>query len=110
VCVICYHLSSVVEIDFAAGNLIQKDVRTWFSPQDQAVKYDIARGLYLEGTATWLFEVGVFKEWELIGSLLWIHGRRTLLLIFTSQPLIVPRFRSGLGKEHPVVCRFLLIS
>ncbi|KAH9178440.1 hypothetical protein EDB89DRAFT_2089725, partial [Lactarius sanguifluus] len=54
---------------------IEQDVRRWLSPPDPSVNYNTAREAYQEGTASWIFEGSVFKEWELVGSLLWIHGK-----------------------------------
>ncbi|KAH9056836.1 hypothetical protein EDB87DRAFT_1165885 [Lactarius vividus] len=56
-------------------NQIEQDVRKWFSPPDPSVNYNIAREAYQEGTAAWFLQGGIFKEWELVGSLLWIHGK-----------------------------------
>jgi hypothetical protein len=44
------------------------------------VNYNTASEAYHEGTTTWFFESSIYKEWELIGSLLWIHGKRAFLL------------------------------
>ncbi|KAH9007447.1 hypothetical protein EDB84DRAFT_219794 [Lactarius hengduanensis] len=54
---------------------IEQNVRRWFSPPDPSVNYNTAREAHQEGTAAWLFEGSSFKEWELVGSLLWIHGK-----------------------------------
>ncbi|KAH9044895.1 hypothetical protein EDB83DRAFT_2553851, partial [Lactarius deliciosus] len=54
---------------------IEQDVRKWFSSPDPSVNYNFAREAYQEGTAAWFFQGSMFKEWELIGSLLWIHGK-----------------------------------
>jgi hypothetical protein len=59
---------------------MEQNVRKWFSPPDPSVNYNTASEAYHEGTTTWFFESSIFKEWELIGSLLWIHGKRALLL------------------------------
>ncbi|KAH9016474.1 hypothetical protein EDB84DRAFT_1630582 [Lactarius hengduanensis] len=52
-----------------------QDVQRWFSPPDPSVNYNTARESYHEGTARWFVEGSLFKEWELVGSLLWIHGK-----------------------------------
>ncbi|KAH9177260.1 hypothetical protein EDB89DRAFT_2240059, partial [Lactarius sanguifluus] len=54
---------------------IEQDIRKWFSSPDPSVNYNIACEAYQEGTAAWFFEGSIFKEWEFIGSLLWIHGK-----------------------------------
>ncbi|KAH9026148.1 hypothetical protein EDB84DRAFT_353406 [Lactarius hengduanensis] len=63
-------------------NQIEQDIRRWFSSPDPSVNYNIARRIYQKGTAVWFLEGSIFKEWDLIGSLLWIHGKRTFLLNF----------------------------
>ena len=41
-----------------------------------------------------------------IGSLLWIHGKRKLLLSFAVQNLMVSDSPSGIQKEHLLVRHF----
>ncbi|KAF8262464.1 hypothetical protein EI94DRAFT_708298 [Lactarius quietus] len=62
----------VVEIKW---NQIEQDVQKWFSPPDPSVNYNTACEAYQDGTAAWFFQGSIFKEWELIDSLLWIHGK-----------------------------------
>jgi hypothetical protein len=76
-------------LNLSQGNQIEQDVRKWFSPPDPSVNYNTACKAYQKGTAAWFFQGGIFKEWELIDSLLWIHGKRSFLLSFTTQVLIV---------------------
>ncbi|KAN0142132.1 Ankyrin repeat-containing domain protein [Lactarius tabidus] len=56
-------------------NQIEQDVRKWFSPPDPSVNYNAACEAYQKGTAAWFLQGTIFKEWELIDSLLWIHGK-----------------------------------
>ncbi|KAH9022789.1 hypothetical protein EDB85DRAFT_353721 [Lactarius pseudohatsudake] len=63
------------KVDKIQWNQIERDVRKWLSSPDPTVNYNIARRIYQEGTAVWFLEGSVFKEWDLIGSLLWIHGK-----------------------------------
>ncbi len=63
------------------------------------------RGHY-EGTAAWFFEGTIFKDWISIGSLLWIHGKRKLLLSFDAQNLMGSDLHSGVWEEHPLVRHF----
>ncbi|KAH8987319.1 hypothetical protein EDB92DRAFT_1145230 [Lactarius akahatsu] len=63
------------DVEKIMWNQIEQDVRKWFSAPDPSVNYNFARESYQEGTAAWFFQGSMFKEWELIGSLLWIHGK-----------------------------------
>ncbi|KAH9003812.1 hypothetical protein EDB86DRAFT_2280016 [Lactarius hatsudake] len=63
------------DVEKIMWNQIEQDVRKWFSTPDPSVNYNFAREAYQEGTAAWFFLGSMFKEWELIGSLLWIHGK-----------------------------------
>ena len=76
-------------LNLPPGNQIEQDVRKWFSPPDPSVNYNTACEAYQKGTAAWFFQGSIFKEWELIDSLLWIHGKRAFLLSFITQVLIV---------------------
>ena len=72
-------------LNSASGNQIEQDVRKWFSPPDPSVNYNIACEAHQKGTAVWFFQGSIFKEWELVDSLLWIHGKRASPLSFTVQ-------------------------
>ncbi|KAH9012794.1 hypothetical protein EDB84DRAFT_923055 [Lactarius hengduanensis] len=63
------------KVDKIQWNLIERDVQRWLSPPDPSVNYNTARESYQEGTAAWFLQGSIFKEWELVGSLLWIHGK-----------------------------------
>ncbi|KAH9177270.1 hypothetical protein EDB89DRAFT_1528228 [Lactarius sanguifluus] len=63
------------KVDKIQWKQIEQDVRRWFSPPDPSVNYNTAREAYQEGTAAWFFQCDIFKEWELVGSLLWVHGK-----------------------------------
>ncbi len=41
-----------------------------------------------------------------IGSLLWIHGKRKLLLSFAAQNLMASDMHSGIREEHSLVRHF----
>ncbi|KAF8274330.1 hypothetical protein EI94DRAFT_851249 [Lactarius quietus] len=63
------------KIDRITWNQIEQDVRKWFSSPDPSTNHNTARGVYRNTHPTRFFEAGVFKEWMLNGSLLWIHGK-----------------------------------
>jgi hypothetical protein len=42
----------------------------------------------------------------LIGSLLWIHGKRKPVLSFTAHDLMVSDFHSWIREEYPLVRHF----
>jgi len=59
------------------GNQIRQDLRRWLFPPDPSTNHNTASKAHHEGTATWFFRGGIFKEWKSAPSLLWIHGKRT---------------------------------
>jgi len=63
------------------GNLQQ-----WLSPPDPSINHNIARKAHHEGTATWFFQGSIFNECKSSPSLLWVHGKRTSLLLSTTSP------------------------
>ena len=65
-----------------AGNQLEDKSRQWLSPEDPSTNYNIARKAYHDGTATWFIQGSTFREWEVTGSLLWIHGKRTFIPTF----------------------------
>ncbi|KAH9176592.1 hypothetical protein EDB89DRAFT_78385 [Lactarius sanguifluus] len=54
---------------------LQDKSRHWLSPADPSTNYNIACKAYHDGTATWFIQGATFRDWEVTGSLLWIHGR-----------------------------------
>ena len=87
-----------------AGDQLQDKSRQWLSPEDPSTNYNIARKAYHDGSATWFIQGTTFGEWEVNGSLLWIHGKRRFIPIFHHLPSItVIMSYSGLRKEHPLV-------
>ena len=95
---------------FCPGTQIEQDIHKWFSPPDPSTNYNIACEAHYKGTAAWFFQGKKFKDWMSIGSLLWIHGKRKLLLSFAAQNLMVSDLHSGVREEHPLVRHFLTIA
>ena len=79
----------VQKIKSAAWVRIEQGVWEWFYPPDPASHFSAACDDYHEGTAAWFFEGSIFKEWESIGSLIWIYGKGMPLLSFAAQLLMV---------------------
>ena len=62
------------------GNQLKHLLRTWLSPSNPSTNHIIAQKAQHRGTAAWLFNGSIVLEWKSsAGSLLWIHGKRTLL-------------------------------
>ena len=59
------------------GNQWRQDLRKWLSSPDPSTNHIISWGAQHEGSAKWFFQGSLFGEWKSIGSLLWIHGKRT---------------------------------
>jgi len=81
------------------GNQIRQDLRMWLFPPDPSTNHNTARKTYLEGTATWFFRGGLFKEWKSGPSLLWIHGKRTSPVPLPTHTLRNLVFLAGSGKS-----------
>jgi hypothetical protein len=60
------------------GNQLRQDLRNWLSPPDPSVNYNIACRAHHEGTALWFTKGNTFTDWKASGSLLWVHGKRTI--------------------------------
>ena len=96
-------MMTAVEAESSPGAQIEQDILKWFSPPDPSTNYNIACETQSEGTATWFLEGTKFKKWLLSDSLLWIHGKRKLLLSFPAHRLMVSYLRSWLREKHPLV-------
>jgi len=85
-----------------SGSQLRQDLRRWLSPPDPSTNHNIACGARHKGTADWFFQGSIFREWRSAGSLLWVHGKRTFLLLF---PLLLPTTmtRSGLWQKYSLV-------
>ena len=85
----------------SANTELQEKLQKWLSPPDPSTNHNIARKAHHEGTATWFFRGGIFKQWKSSPSLLWVHGKRTFSFLFptphhTTLTLI---FVAGSGKS-----------
>ena len=63
------------------GNELRADLRKWIFPPDPSVNYNAASSAHHDGTAAWCTERKTLAGWRRSGSLLWIQGVRTYLLI-----------------------------
>ena len=66
-------------LPMVVGKEVLRDLQRWLSPPDPSINYNIACGAHHERTSMWLFKDDIFQEWESDGTLLWIHGKRTVL-------------------------------
>ena len=69
-------------LNFLTGNQLIQLLRSWLSPADPSTNHNIAQKAQHIGTAAWLFQGQIIIKWKSTGSLLWIHGKRTFLLLF----------------------------
>jgi hypothetical protein len=72
-------------LNLLKGNQWKQLQRTWLSPSDPSSNHNIARKAQHTGTAEWLFQGQIVIEWKSTGSLLWIHGKRALLSLFSTS-------------------------
>ncbi|KAF8259277.1 hypothetical protein EI94DRAFT_1430440, partial [Lactarius quietus] len=54
---------------------VGEELHSWLTPPDASTNHNIACSSQHEKTADWVFSEEIYKEWELSGSLLWIHGK-----------------------------------
>jgi hypothetical protein len=66
-------------VDEAKRNQWRHGLRKWLSSPDPSTNHIISCGAQHAGSAKWFFRGSHFEEWKSIGSLLWIHGKRTSL-------------------------------
>jgi hypothetical protein len=62
---------------------MQREVRKWLSPPDPWRNHHTARESHYEGTSRWFVDGNTFANWKSSGpdSLLWVHGKRGLLIL-----------------------------
>jgi hypothetical protein len=95
-------------LNFLAGNQFIQLLRSWLSPADPSTNHNIARKAQHNGTAAWLFQGQIITKWKSTGSLLWIHGKRTFLLLLPGERLLTDSdYLSGLWEKRHLV-RFSL--
>ena len=70
------------------GDQLQKAIRGWLSPPDPWKNHHIVHDSWHEATAAWFIQGETFSDWKCSGpsSLLWIHGKRQLLLSYCAFP------------------------
>ena len=88
-----------------AGDKLQRDIETWLSPPDPWKNHHLACELRHAGTAAWLIQGEAFLDWtgnaSGPSSLLWLHGKRELLLAlkFSQRLIDFPFLVAGAGKS-----------
>jgi hypothetical protein len=96
------------------GNQLRQELHRWLAPPDPSTNHNIACNAHHKGTATWFFEGSTYKNWKSTGSesLLWIHGKRALLLFHSAarRHLIKILICSWLRQEHTLVRRAFAFS
>ncbi|KAF8259585.1 hypothetical protein EI94DRAFT_1010410 [Lactarius quietus] len=63
------------EINKMKRDQLQKDARNWITPPDPSKNHVIARRIHSGESAVWFTRSLTFKNWDLTGGLLWIHGK-----------------------------------
>ena len=81
------------------GTQLRQELRNWVSPPDPSTNHIIACSASHKKMAEWFFDGSKIKEWKSTGSLLWIHGKRTLSFSDIQATLMVPPFIAGAGKS-----------
>src|SRR6266851_7824024 len=81
-------LSAEIETT-VAGDQFQRDVRHWLSPPDPSTNHHIVWKGHHKGTGKWFFESSILSDWKSTGSLLWIHGKRTLPRLLSTRHALI---------------------
>ncbi|KAH9013414.1 hypothetical protein EDB85DRAFT_967604 [Lactarius pseudohatsudake] len=68
-------IASNMNLNKSQRDQLHDKSRQWLSPADPSTNYNIACKAHHDGTATWFIQGTTFREWQVAGSLLWIHGR-----------------------------------
>ena len=90
--------------DLFTGAHLRDQMLRWLSPPDPSTNYNIARAARHNGTAQWFFQGDLYSQWKSSGSLLWVRGKRTLLLVFSMQrPPTIPYFYSWFREKCALV-------
>jgi hypothetical protein len=77
-------LRQTVMSQCVVGDQLRWEIQHWLSPPDPSTNHNFVWNARHGGTATWFFESNVLTEWKATGSLLWIHGKRTVFEPLTS--------------------------
>jgi hypothetical protein len=88
---------------------LREKSQNWLSSPDPSTNHNIARKAHHKGTASWFFQGGIFEQWKSSPSLLWIHGKRSLLFFSAIPDPTDTRLSSGLRQKRPVVTYVLLL-
>ncbi|KAI9434800.1 hypothetical protein H4582DRAFT_1855632, partial [Lactarius indigo] len=92
--------------DLKRGKMLER-LREWQSPSDPSTNHIIASDRQLVGTAEWFCKGNTFEEWKATGSLLWIHGKRTSLLLFVTC-VISGATCSVAGSGKSILCSAII--
>lgn len=100
-----YHSESS---DGFTGNELRDSLLRWLSAPDPFTNHNTARKVHHRDTSRWFFQGGIFNQWRSSGSLLWIHGKRLLLLTFNMRCLLIishfySRFRENCALVRSTV-------
>ena len=101
--VISSEWSSFSSLLFHMGDRLRQHIQTWLSPLDPWKNHSIIHTSRHSGTGEWFVRGDTFSQWKSSGqsSLLWIYGKRQLLLshdVFV-KGLIVSPSTAVVGKS-----------
>src|SRR6267154_6144295 len=84
--------STFLDSDLFTGNQRRDQILRWLSSSYPSTDDNIARKTHHNGEAQWFIQGSIFNEWKSTGSLLWIRGKRVLLLTFTMCHATTPHY------------------
>lgn len=94
----------------STGENFLRQLKEWLFPPEPSTNYELGLHAYHQGTATWFIEDKIFQEWDSTGSLLWIHGKRTVFHHNVYLSLINSAIHSRFWEDHSLVRHFHILS
>jgi hypothetical protein len=89
--------------DGFTGNQLRDKILRWLSAPVPSINHNIARKAHHGDTSQWFFQGEIFNQWKSSGSLLWIHGKRALLLTFNMRWSLIIYIYSRFRKNCALV-------
>jgi hypothetical protein len=60
------------------GNQLREKLRAWLVSPDPSINHNTACDTQHQGTGGWFLQGSTLNNWKKNGSVLWVHGNRTL--------------------------------
>ena len=95
------------ETKSTSDDQLREKIQRWLSHPNPSINHNTACKAHKDGTATWFLEGPMYKTWKETGketgSLLWVHGNRTVFRSSRATAADSLWFRSGIWQECSLV-------